>query len=69
MYCDKPEEEQAKGFGKLLSNKHNLMLMCLRGDFLFLLNVFQKKLQGNDITIVDILPETEKFIAKIIVQS
>ena len=69
VYCDKSEEEQAKGFRKLSSNKDNLMLMCLLGDVLFLLKVFQKKLQGDDIIIVDIVPETEKFIAKIIVQS
>ena len=62
VFC---EEEQAKGFGKLLSNKDNLMLMCLLGDVLFLLKVFQKKLQGDDTTIVDIVPETKKFIAKI----
>ena len=65
VFCERSEEEQAKGFGKLLSNKDNLMLMCLMGDVLFLLKVFQKKLQGDDITIVDIVAETKKFIAKI----
>ena len=45
-------------------SEDNLMLMCLLGDVLFLLKVFQKKLQG-DITIVDVIPETKKFIAKI----
>ena len=65
VFCQRSEEEQAKGFGKLLSNKDNLMLMCLLGDVLFLLKVFQKKLQGDDITIVDIVPKTKKFIAKI----
>ena len=58
VFCERSEEEQANGFGKLLSNKDNLMLMCLLGDVLFLLKVFQKKLQGDDVTIVDIVPET-----------
>ena len=61
VFCERSEEEQAKGFGKLLPNKDNLMLMCLLGDVLFLLKVLQKKLQGDDITIVDIVPETKKF--------
>ena len=65
VFCERSEEEQAKGFGRLLSNKDNLMLMCLLGDVLFLLKVFQKKLQGDDITIVDIVPETKKLIAKL----
>ena len=65
VFCERSEDEQAKGFGKLLSNKDNLMLMCLLGDVLFLLKVLQKKLQGDDITIVDIVPETKKFITKI----
>jgi hypothetical protein len=43
------------------------MLLCLLvlGDVLFLLKVFQKTLQGDDVTIVDIVPDTKKFIAKI----
>jgi type IV secretory pathway VirB4 component len=65
VFFERSEEEQAKGFAKLLSNKDNLMLLCLLGDFLFLLKVFQKKLQGDDVIIVDIVPETKKFIAKI----
>ena len=64
-YFERSEEEQAKGFGKLLSNKDNLTLMCFLGDVLFLLKVFQKKLQADDITIVDVVPETTKFIKKL----
>ena len=65
VFCERTEEEQVKCFGTMLSNKDNLMLMCLLGDILLILKMFQKKLQGDDITIVDIVPETKKFIAKI----
>ena len=35
--------------------------MCLVADLLFLLNVFQKKVQRDSLTIVDIEPEAETF--------
>ena len=35
VFSERSEEEQAKGFGKLLSYKDNLMLMCLLGDVFF----------------------------------
>ena len=65
VFCERSEEDQANGFVKLLSNKGNLMLMCLLGDVLFLLKVFQKRLQADDITIVDIVSETKKLLAKL----
>ena len=46
---------------KLLSNKDNPLLMCFVADLLFLIKVFQKKLQSDSLTIVDIEPEAEKF--------
>ena len=54
---DEEEEAQAKGFGKRLSNKDNVMLMCFLRGVVFLLKVFQK--------IVDIVPETKTLIAKV----
>ena len=36
-------------------------MMCFVADLLFLLKVFQKKLQRDSLTIVDIEPEAEKF--------
>ena len=65
VFCERSEEDQANGFVKLLSNKGNLMLMCLLGDVLLLLKVFQKRLQADDITIVDIVSETKKLLAKL----
>ena len=35
--------------------------MCFVADLLFLIKVFQKKLQSDSLTIVDIEPEAEKF--------
>ena len=53
VFRERSEEERSKrraseGFGKLLSNKDNLMLMCLLGEALFLLKVFQKKLRHKN---------------------
>ena len=45
---------------KLLTKKGNLLLMCFAADLLFVIKVFQKKLQTDPLTIVDIKPETEK---------
>ena len=52
---------EGKKFLKLLTNKDNLLLMCFVADLLFLIKVFQKKLQSDSLTIVDIEPEAEKF--------
>ena len=43
-------DAEGKKFLKLLTNKDNVLLMCL-----------QKKLQSDSLTIVDIEPEGEKF--------
>jgi uncharacterized protein YnzC (UPF0291/DUF896 family) len=52
-------------FGKLLTNKSNLELLCFLADLLFILQNFQKKLQSDTITIVDLQPELQKFVAKL----
>ena len=39
--------------------------MCFVADLLFVFKVFQKKLQSDSITIVDIKPEVEKFKKRI----
>ena len=54
-------DAEGKKFLKLLTNKDNLLLMCFVADLLFLIKVFQKKLQSDSLTIVDIEPEAEKF--------
>ena len=64
-YCTESDDPQAKNIGKLLSNKDNMQLTCLLGDVLFLLKTFQKRLQSDDITIVDIVPEAKKFLKKL----
>ena len=48
-------------FLKLLTNKDNILLMCFVADLLFLFKNFQKKLQADSITIVDIDPEVQKL--------
>ena len=52
---------EGKKFLKLLTNKDNRLLMCFVADLLFLIKVFQKKLQSDSLTIVDIEPEAERF--------
>ena len=54
-------DAEGKKFLKLLTNKDNLLLMCFVADLLFLINVCQKKLQSDSLTIVDIEPEAERF--------
>ena len=54
-------DADGKKFLKLLTNKDNLLLMCFVADLLFLIKVFQKKLQSDSLTIVDIKPEAGKF--------
>ena len=49
---------------KLLTNKDNIITMCFVADLLFVFKVFQKKLQSDSITIVDIKPEVVKFKKK-----
>ena len=58
-------DAEGKKFLKLLTNKENLLLVCFVADLLFLIKVFQKKLQSDSLTIVDIEPEAEKFREKV----
>ena len=64
-YCSESKEEQANGFRKMLTNKDDLQLMCFLVDVLLQLRVFKKRLQLDDLTVVDIVPETTKFIKKL----
>ena len=54
----------SEGFRETVVKQRQFNAYVLTGRRFFLLKVFQKKLQGDDITIVDIVPETKKFIAK-----
>ena len=49
----------------LLTNKGNLLSMCFAADLLFVIKVFQKKLQRDSLTFVDIEPEAEKFCERV----
>ena len=60
-FCEEQHGTEEKIFLKLLTNKDNILMMCFVADLLFLLKVFQKKLQRDSLTIVDIEPEAEKF--------
>ena len=60
-FCEEQHGTEEKKFLKLLTNKDNILMMCFVADLLFLLKVFQKKLQRDSLTIVDIEPEAEKF--------
>jgi hypothetical protein len=64
-FCEEQDDTEGRKFLKLLTNKDNILLMCFVADLLFLLKVFQKKLQCDSLTIVDIEPETEKFQKKV----
>ena len=59
-FCEEQHGTKEKKFLKLLTNKDNILMMCFVADLLFL-KVFQKKLQRDSLTIVDIEPEAEKF--------
>ena len=60
-FCKEQHGTEEKKFLKLLTNKDNILMMCFVADLLFLFKVFQKKLQRDSLTIVDIEPEAEKF--------
>ena len=63
-FCELSDDQHAKGFGKLLSNKKNLLLLYLLADVLFHLKCIQKMLQADGMTIVEIAPEMQKFVCK-----
>lgn len=46
---------------KLLTNMDHILMMCFAADLLFLLNVFEKKLERDSLTIVEFEREAEKF--------
>ena len=65
MYAQQNDLPQAKGFGKFLTDVDNVRLMSFTSDVLFLLRNFQKRLQSDTITIVDIAPEIDNFLKKL----
>ena len=60
-FSEEQDDTEGKKLLKLLTNKDNILLMCFVADLLFVLKVFQKKLQRDSLTIVDIEPEAGKF--------
>ena len=60
-FCEEQHDTEGNKLLKLLTNKDNILMMCFVADLQFLLKVFQKKLQRDSRTIVDIEPEAEKF--------
>lgn len=60
-FCEEQHDTEGNKFLKLLANKDNILMMCFVADLLFLLKVFQKKLQRDSLIIVDIESEAEKF--------
>jgi hypothetical protein len=58
-------ERDLPQFKKSLTNHDKVKLMCFLADLLFLLANFQKKLQRDSLTIVDIKPELEVFTQKL----
>jgi len=52
-------------FFKLLTNFDNLQLTCFVADILFILKNFQKQLQSDAFTIVDIKPQLDIFTQKL----
>ena len=59
------DDHHVKGVGKMFSNKTNVLLMCCRADWLFLLQDFEKRLQSDSLTLLDVKPETNRFIEKV----
>ena len=57
---------EASRFLRMLTNVDNLKLMCFLADLLFILQNFQKRLQSDTITIVDIQPQLEIFKKKLL---
>lgn len=64
-YFDDSREKEAKGFYKLLTEKSNLTLLAFISDVLQVFSRFQKTLQSNHITILDMMQQKEKFCTKI----
>ena len=52
-------------FKKSLTNSDNVKLMCFLADLLFLLSNFQRKLQNDMLTILDIKPQLDIFVKKL----
>ena len=65
MFAQQNDLPQAKGFGKFMTDVYNLRLMSFTSDVSFLLRNFQKRLQSDTITIVDIATEIDTFLKKL----
>lgn len=63
VYCTKSDDQQAKNLGTVLSNKDNLQLICIKGDVLLLLQNFERRLENDDFSVMDIiLNRVKKFL-------
>ena len=62
-YCNvrKTSDPETTHYFKLLTNYDNLQFMCFVADILFLLKNYQKKLQSDALTFVNIKPQVEIF--------
>ena len=54
LYFKKTKDRQASGFLSLLTSKQNLELLAFVADVLFVFSRFQKKIQGDGITIINL---------------
>jgi len=60
-FCLNQQVTERRKFLKLLTNKHNILMMCFIADLLFVLKVFQKKLQSDSLIIIGIEVEAKWF--------
>ena len=65
LYFATKDVGDAANFRKSLTNADKVKLMCFVADLLFLLSNFQKTLQSDSLTILDIKPKLETFQKKL----
>jgi len=58
-------EHDASRFLNYLTNHDNIKRMCFLADLLLILTNFQRKLQSDSLTIIDIEPELSHFVKKL----
>ena len=57
LYMQQSHDKQAEGFETLLTNKTNLELLAFIADVPAVFSRFQKKIQSNNVTLLDIQQE------------
>jgi len=57
LYMQQSHDKQAEGFETLLTNKTNLELLTFLADVLAVFSRFQKKIQSDNVTLLDIQRE------------